>query len=288
MKRQKRGFVIVLLCAMVLGGCKGGTSENKDVESVQPAVTPAITEQTGEQQAVETATPDDKQPTQTPEVIETKAPDQKEESETTKTRNSKYKVVLKKGEVSSDGRFQVTYPQIKNWSNKEAMESWNQLFAAANYGSKDDGVDAYVLKTTVMTKNSELLSLLMEGSIKYEGIDETTQFAYTYNIDMKTGKSYRLKDSKADLSKIEDKLMNDNYEIVTENPQVSMVAVLDTLYLKNEKDDDVARVKEALKECDYDEDNSSPACYSYWKNGKVSLVFDVDEEIGGYAIFRLK
>lgn len=295
MKRKINILVMALLCAMAIGGCKGNTvekKESKEPEITEAAATPIATNQ-AEQQTEETETPKENEEKGQPDPQDTKEPKKEDENEQKQTKEpdsnkETYKVVLKKGEVTSNSTFQVTYPQIKGWSNKKSMKYWNQVFASANYGSKDDGVDAYTLKTTVMTQNNELLSVLMEGSIRYEGINETTSFAYTYNINMKTGESYRLKNSKADLSKIEDKLMNENYKIATKNQNVSMVAVLDTLYLNNEKDDDVARVKEALRECDYDENNTNPACYSYWKNGKVSLVFGVDEEIGGYTIFELK
>lgn len=292
MKRQINILIMALLCAMAIGGCKSNTNEKKEPGTTEAVATPIATNQ-AVQQTEETETPKENEKEEQSDPQSTKDPETKEqdqEKQPSKKDSNKegYKVVLKKGEVSSSGTFQVTYPQIKGWANKKSMEYWNQVFASANYGSKEDGVEAYTLKTKVMTQNSELLSVLMEGSIRYEGIDETTKFAYTYNINMKTGDSYRLKNSKANLSKIEDKLMNENYKIVTKNQNVSMVAVLDTLYLNHEKDDDVARVKEALSECDYDEDNANPACYSYWKNGKVSLVFDVDEEIGGYTIFELK
>ena len=300
---------MALLCAMVIGGCKSNTDEkkeSKEPEITETVATPIVTNQ-AEQQTEETETPKGNEEEEQPDpqdTTELKNKDENEQKQTTEPKNEDeneqkqtkepdsnketYKVVLKKGEVTSDSTFQVTYPQIKGWSNKKAMKYWNQVFAAANYGSKDDGVDAYTLKTTVMTQNNQLLSILMEGNIRYEGINETTKFAYTYNINMKTGESYRLKNSKANLSKIEDSLMNENYKIATKNQNVSIVAVLDTLYLNSEKDDDVARVKEALRECDYDEKNTNPACYSYWKNGKVSLVFGVDEGIGGYTIFELK
>lgn len=304
MKKKTETLVLLLLCAMVMGGCKSKTSENIKPDTTETVITSTEAKQEDEQQNKETESPEETEKDQgdNQDTKTTKAPENKEQTEeeqenktSSKEEENKepskekgYKVVLKKGEVSSNGNFKVTYPQIEGWTNQKSMEYWNGIFAAANYGSEDDGVDAYTLNTTVMTENSQLLSILMEGSIRYEGVNETTNFAYTYNINMKTGKSYRLEDSKANLSKIEDKLMNENYEIVTKNKDVSMVAVLDTLYLKNEKDDDVARVKEALKECDYDENNSNPSCYSYWKNGKLSLVFDVDEEIGGYTIFELK
>ena len=308
MKRKINILVMALLCAMAIGGCKSNTDEKKEPkepEITEAAATPIATNQVV-QQTEETETPNENEEEGQPDPQDTKEPKNQDENEQKQTKEPKnqdeneekktkepdsnkesYKVVLKKGEVTSNGTFQVTYPQIKGWSNKKSMKYWNQVFAAANYGSKDDGVDAYTLKTTVMTQNNELLSVLMEGSIRYEGINETTSFAYTYNINMKTGESYRLKNSKANLSKIEDKLMNENYKIATKNQNVSMVAILDTLYLNNEKDDDVTRVKEALRECDYDENNKNPACYSYWKNGKVSLVFGVNKEIGGYTIFEL-
>lgn len=295
MRRKTGIYLMMMLCVMAVGGCKGNSSSSSP-ENTETA-TPVATSQVNEQQEKETQEPTEQELSESEESQSKEQENQEDKDAKEKDKNqekdnvskdSKYKVLLKKGEVSSDGSFNVTYPQIEGWSDKESMEKWNQLFESANYNSEDDGVSTYILKTTVMTESKDLLSILMEGSVQYEGIEETTSFAYTYNINMKTGKSYRLKDSKVKLSSIEDKLMNENYKIVTKNQDVSMVAVLDTLYLKNEKDDDVARVKEALKECDYDENSENPACYSYWKNGKVSLVFDVDEAIGGYSIFELK
>lgn len=294
MRRKTRILMMLMLCVMAVGGCKENSSSSspENMETAAPDVTGQVNEQqekeTGEPAEQATAEPEDSQGKEQENQAE-KDTDDKDKSQKKEnvSKDLKYKVLLKKGEVSSDGSFNVTYPQIEGWSDTESMKKWNQLFESANYNSEDDGVSAYILKTTVMTDSKDLLSILMEGSVQYEGIEETTSFAYTYNINMKTGKSYRLKDSKVKLSTIEDKLMNENYKIVTKNQDVSMVAVLDTLYLKNEKDDDVARVKEALKECDYDENSENPACYSYWKNGKVSLVFDVDEAIGGYSIFEL-
>ena len=295
MRRKTGIYLMMMLCVMAVGGCKGNSSSSSP-EKTETA-TPVATSQVNEQQEKETQEPPEQELSESEESQSKEQENQEDKDAKEKDKNqekdnvskdSKYKVLLKKGEVSSDGSFNVTYPQIEGWSDQESMEKWNQLFESANYNSEDDGVSTYILKTTVMTESKDLLSILMEGSVQYEGIEETTSFAYTYNINMKTGKSYRLKDSKVKLSSIEDKLMNENYKIVTKNQDVSMVAVLDTLYLKNEKDDDVARVKEALKECDYDENSENPACYSYWKNGKVSLVFDVDEAIGGYSIFELK
>lgn len=295
MRRKTGIYLMMMLCVMAVGGCKGNSSSSSP-ENTETA-TPVATSQVNEQQEKETQEPTEQELSESEESQSKEQENQEDKDAKEKDKNqekdnvskdSKYKVLLKKGEVSSDGSFNVTYPQIEGWSDKESMEKWNQLFESANYNSEDDGVSTYILKTTVMTESKDLLSILMEGSVQYEEIEETTSFAYTYNINMKTGKSYRLKDSKVKLSSIEDKLMNENYKIVTKNQDVSMVAVLDTLYLKNEKDDDVARVKEALKECDYDENSENPACYSYWKNGKVSLVFDVDEAIGGYSIFELK
>lgn len=288
MKKQISILVMLLLCVMTVGGCKSNTNQEK-VPGTTEAVSTPIATKLEKEQTEETKAPkeDEKGKNGQTDAKATEEPKKNEQTKENLSNKKDYKVVLKKGEVSSNGTFKVTYPQIEGWSDQKSMEYWNKLFAAANYG-RDDGVDAYTLKTKVMTKSEELLSILMEGSIQYEGINESSKFAYTYNINMKTGKSYRLGDSKANLSEIEDKLMNENYKIVTKNQDVSMVAVLDTLYLQNEKDDDMARVKEALKECDFSEDNTNAACYSYWKNGKVGLVFNVDEEIGGYSIFELK
>ncbi len=288
MKRQISILVMLLLCVMTVGGCKSSTNEKTAPEATEVVSTPIATKLEKEQ-TEETKEPkeEEKDKNGQTDAQVTKEPKNNEQTKENLSDKKDYKVVLKKEKGSSKGTFQVTYPQIEGWSDQKSMKYWNELFAAANYG-QDDGVDAYTLKTKVMTQSEELLSILMEGSIQYEGISETSKFAYTYNINMKTGKSYRLGDSKANLSEIEDKLMNEDYNIVTKNQNVSMVAVLDTLYLKNEKDDDVARVKEALKECDFSEDNTNAACYSYWKNGKVGLVFNVDEEIGGYSIFELK
>lgn len=286
MKRQISILVTLLLCVITVGGCKSNTNKKTTPEPTG-VVSVSETPQMENEQIEETKEPEEKDKSGQADAQVTEEPKKNEQTKENLSNKKDYKVVLKKGEVSANGSFQVTYPQIEGWSDQESMEYWNKLFAAANYG-RDDGVDAYTLKTKIMTQNQELLSILMEGSVQYEGINEVSKFAYTYNINMKTGKSYRLGDSKANLSEIEDKLMNENYKIVTKNQNVSMVAVLDTLYLQNEKDDDMARVKEALKECDYTEDNANPACYSYWKKGKIGLVFDVDEEIGGYSIFELK
>lgn len=286
MKSQISILVMFLFCVITVGGCKSNTNDKSTPEVTEVVSTPETTKLENEQ-IEETKEPEEKDKSGQVDVKVTEEPKKNEQTKENLSNKKDYKVVLKKGEVSSNGNFQVTYPQIEEWSDQKSMKYWNKLFAAANYG-RNDGVDAYTLKTKVMTQNEELLSILMEGSVQYEGINEISKFAYTYNINMKTGKSYQLKDSKENLSEIEDKLMNENYKIVTKNQNVSMVAVLDILYLQNEKDDDMARVKEALKECDYSEDNTNPACYSYWKKGKVSLVFDVDEEIGGYSIFELK
>lgn len=288
MKRQISILVTLLFCVIMVGGCKSNTNQKTAPETTEAVSTPIVTNLEKEP-TEETKAPkeEEKDKNGQTDAKVTEEPKKNEQTKESLSNKKDYKVVLKKGEISSNGTFQVTYPQIEGWSDQKSMKYWNKLFAAANYG-RDDGVNAYTLKTKVMTQSEELLSILMEGSVQYEGINEVSKFAYTYNINMKTGKSYRLGDSKANLSEIEDKLMNESYKIVTKNQNVSMVAVLDTLYLQNEKDDDMARVKEALKECDYSEDNTNPACYSYWRKGKVSLVFDVDEEIGGYSIFELK
>ena len=202
---------------------------------------------------------------------------------------SSYTVNLVQGTKTEDGNFDVVYPQLEGWENTEAQERWNQEFQTAELqdgveGSQIEDYESYTVKPRIMTQTEDLLSILMEGTYFFKGAAHPYAFAYTYNIDMKTGESYRLPEQSEELvNRISAELLAGNYTIESEFKEIS---ISDVFWVDEGDTLDESRIFNELQSCDYDPE-FIPTCYSYWREDKIGIVFSTNHALGDYVIFEV-
>ncbi len=185
-------------------------------------------------------------------------------------------------EKLSRGRMQVLCPQIEGLGDPRIQEKWNQIIrkneeqGLANWDESGSCEIGYQIKT--MT--ADLLSILMEGSYLAEGTSDPVAFQYTYNIDLNTGNSIRLKDH-VDVQRAAEKMFAGTGYYVDEALSGRFVESLQAVY---GSPDALAR---SLEGYDYAEDGSLPYGYSYLSDGKVWICMEVPHSLGDYIEIEL-
>ncbi|MBE5934206.1 MAG: DUF4163 domain-containing protein [Lachnospiraceae bacterium] len=172
----------------------------------------------------------------------------------------------------------VSYPQIIGLGNAEIQNKWNNIIknkvdaGINNIGTKD----SYVLSYKVKTQNEKVISLLMIGETATASTDyDKYTFKYTFNIDIETGESIRLKDS-VDTEKVASQLLKgNNYSV--KDAQDSVFREYLTLFYKNTK-----QLCEDLNTYDFGENMEYVPGYSYIESGKTYICVNVNHSLGDY------
>lgn len=97
--------------------------------------------------------------------------------------------------LTGDG-LEISCPQIEGFRDERIQEKWNQIMLATEQTVMDqwEGNGTYRVTYTVKTMTPDTLSILMDGTVNTPDTPEEYTFKYTYNIDLNTGESIRLKD----------------------------------------------------------------------------------------------
>lgn len=181
-----------------------------------------------------------------------------------------------------EGNMWISCPQIEGLDDEEIQGKWNRIFLGTEERAMDEwnGIGTYEVRYTVKTMSADLLSILMEGEV-YDGhADHPYTFKYTYNIDLHTGESIRLKD-RVNVDKVAEDMFAGVGYYVDESLAPHFVERLETIY---ETPYALAR---SLEGYDYTEDGSAPYGYSYMKDGKVWICMEVPHEMGDYIEIEL-
>ena len=199
----------------------------------------------------------------------------KTEPENINSNDTKY-MIKTKSIITNN--IHVSYPQIVGLVDLEIQNKWNSIIKQ----KVDSGInnignnDTYVLSYKVKTQNEKMISILMIGETSTAATDyEKYVFKYTYNIDIDTGESVRLKDS-IDTEKIAKNLMAGNKYSIKDAEDSMFREYLDLFYENHNE------LCTDLNTFDFGENLDFVSGYSYFENGKVYLCMNVSHSLGDY------
>lgn len=177
--------------------------------------------------------------------------------------------------------MQISCPQIEGLGDENIQGKWNRIFLGTEEQVMDawDGTGTFEVTYEVKTMTADVLSILMNGYF-YGEEDHPYNFKYTYNIDLNTGESIRLRDH-VDVEKVAENMFSGTGYYVDETLAPYFAERLDAIY---ESPDALAR---SLEGYDYAEDGSTPYGYSYIADGKVWILMEVPHELGDYIEIEL-
>lgn len=177
--------------------------------------------------------------------------------------------------------MKITCPQIEGLGDEKIQGKWNRIFLGTEEQVMDawDGSGKFEVTYEVKTMTADVLSILMNGYF-YGEEEHSYNFKYTYNVDLNTGESIRLKDH-VDVEKVAENMFAGTGYYVDEALAPYFVERLEAIY---ESPDALAR---SLEGYDYSEDGSTPYGYSYIADGKVWICMEVPHELGDYIEIEL-
>lgn len=184
--------------------------------------------------------------------------------------------------VLGENNIKISCPQIEDLGDEKIQGKWNRIFLGAEERTLDDwdGSGTYEVSYEVKTMTADTLSILMNGSFYNENTAQPYTFKYTYNIDLNTGKSIRLKDH-VNVEKVAENMFAGTGYYVDETLAPLFIERLKAIY---ESPDALAR---SLEGYDYAEDGSAPYGYSYLQDGKVWICMEVPHDLGDYIEIEL-
>lgn len=174
----------------------------------------------------------------------------------------------------------ISCPQIEGLGDARIEEEWNRFMLENEEQTLAgwEGQGTYEASYQIKTQTPDALSILMEGSVQGEGGTHT--FKYTYNIDLNTGDSVRLKDH-VDVEKLAENMFAGTGYYVEEALAPYFVERLDSIY---ESPDALAR---SLEGYDFEPGGGAPYGYSYLEDGKVWICMEVPHSLGDYIEIEL-
>lgn len=143
-----------------------------------------------------------------------------------------------------------------------------------------EGNGTYRVTYTVKTMTPDTLSILMDGTVNTPDTPEEYTFKYTYNIDLNTGESIRLKDH-VDVEKLAENMFAGTGYYVKEDLADYFRERLEAIY------DSPDALAQSLAGYDYSEDGTAPYGYSYLADGKVWICMEVPHALGDYIEIEL-
>lgn len=181
-----------------------------------------------------------------------------------------------------EGAIHISCPQIEGLSDGRIQGKWNRIMLGAEERALDEwnGSGSYEVSYTVKTMTEDVLSILMTGSASSDSESQPRIFKYTYNIDLNTGESIRLRDH-VDVQKVAENMFGGTGYYVEKNLAEQFAERLSAIYGSPEE---LAR---SLDGYDYSEDGSEPYGYSYLSDGKVWICMEVPHALGDYMEIEL-
>lgn len=181
-----------------------------------------------------------------------------------------------------EGNMKISCPQIEGLSDEQIQGKWNRIMLGTEERAMDQwgGNGTYEVHYTVKTMTEDMLSVLMDGTVQEEGSAYPYTFKYTYNIDLNTGESIRLKDH-VDVKKVAENMFAGKGYYLDESLAAEFADRLKVIY---ESPEALAR---SLAGYDYSEDQTAPYGYSYIADGKVWICMEVPHALGDYVEIEL-
>jgi len=183
--------------------------------------------------------------------------------------------------LTGDG-IRISCPQIEGLGDERIQEKWNRIMLATEEQSMSgwEGEGTYEASWTVKTQTADVLSILVEGRVQGKDEEEAHTFKYTYNIDLNTGASIRLRDH-VNVAKVAENMFAGTGYYVDETLAPYFVERLNSIY---ESPEALAR---SLEGYDYSEEGGAPYGYSYLSDGKVWICMEVPHSLGDYIEIEL-
>ncbi len=177
----------------------------------------------------------------------------------------------------------ISYPQIQNLGDKHIQDEWNTLIRGNEERAASEWEESgrYEVRYTVKTQSEDTLSILMDGAVYSEGESKPHSFKYTYNIDLNTGESIRLKDA-VDVRSVAEQMFEGKGYYIEKNLAPHFMERLNTIY---EDSESLAR---ALEGYDFDLEGNLPYGYSYLQDGRIWICMEVPHELGDYIEIELE
>ena len=188
---------------------------------------------------------------------------------------------IREEKLTGDG-LEISCPQIDGFRDERIQEKWNQIMLATEQTVMDqwEGNGTYRVTYTVKTMTPDTLSILMDGTVNTPDTPEEYTFKYTYNIDLNTGESIRLKDH-VDVEKLAENMFAGTGYYVKEDLADYFRERLEAIY------DSPDALAQSLAGYDYSEDGTAPYGYSYLADGKVWICMEVPHALGDYNEIEL-
>ena len=200
-----------------------------------------------------------------------------------------------------ENHIKVTYPVLSGLTDENAQKDWNDYFLQSAQLSTEDLLENSQGEWTwdIATQTDSFLSLLQTSYWDGEGSAHPWSGCSSYNINLATGASVRLRDIcdtdaiAADLVAQSSGNQTGKYTVAApDGTDVTDYVTIDDVVAQNAPDltTDIpegknvsqATVKELLDQVDYDKQDSVSG-YSYWKDGQLHLVFLFYHAVGDYV-----
>ena len=240
--------------------------------------------------------------------------DKADTSQTDKTGNESYLEDARGNDIYEmetkeykEGSFSLEYPQFSESSNTDFTEKWNKFIEETTLShmrvvkkaSEDIIVDegqklpaddsCCDIKYEIKTKNKEIISILCHGQAKVRAAAHPSNILYTYNINLLTGQSIRLKESKNFSKHSESIFYGKNYSYVKDLLEGEDYSNDIKEWISGSYND-VSSLTNDLKEYDFDidkkydfENGDMPLGYSYYENNKMVICMPVIHALGDYV-----
>lgn len=274
MRKQKRLFVAITLCAIVFTGCK--KKEPVDLTSLH--TTAAVEKETLPEST---------------EALSTEASQEDNASDSSQESASKFslKTTMKS---ATENNVTVEYPEISNMKDTEkqkqvnAVLKGNALAAAHAYEVKDG--QTLALKASIESANLKRITVTYKGEIKGAGASDTTRVFFSNAIDLETANNLRLSDY-TDAYTVAGYIASGDYKLEStsgadENAIRAYINASDKTtdyYFKKLSGADFSG---GYSDAESDAAPSWPEYFSYEKQGAIYISIPVSKELGGYVIVR--
>lgn len=187
-------------------------------------------------------------------------------------------------ELLEEEGLSIACPQIAGLGDEHIQEKWNRIMLDNEKQAMESwkGGGTYIVTYTVKTMTADVLSILCDRIMESgEGVSpDRSTFKYTYNIDLNTGESIRLKNY-VDVEKTAENILAGTGYYVDETLARDFAERIHSIYA------DPGELARALEGYDYSEEGGAPYGYSYLEAGRVWLCMEIPHESGDYMEIEL-
>ncbi len=181
--------------------------------------------------------------------------------------------------VYEEDKVSVEYPQLAGMADGEVQNQINENIKRAVTGSiVTENLSSYEMRYETASKGSGMVSFIFRGTECYENSAHPNNVVKTLNIELRTGKSIRLKDYSDIADVVRCLELADGYSV--ENDGVDMADF--SAFLNNGSVTDYAMT---LLDFDIDFENLGliPAGYSAVRDNHLILFIEAEHAMGDYV-----